>query len=221
MVKSKDKKIDEQPVPDGLDQVINVKNGSMTLRECLTSKDWWVLKKGKYQVTILTHAAVKRLADDAGINKNPEYKVLISPDYNNNYTTAIQVTITDSSGLVTTDIGETNRSNLGSRGRVNPINMAQKRGYDRAVLTHLGITGLLGEDELQDPEEEKEMDNLNDDEKKVIVPLINEILAIKSSKECSAFNLKMKKESVNYSDKQLIALRGLFKKKVSEFAKSF
>jgi len=206
---------------NGLEQTIIQKDGTLIpISKILTPNDWWVLKKRNSQATILLHDAVKKLADIAGIQTNPKYSILIAPTHENNYTIAMQVEICDSTGRCTTDIGETNRSNLGIRGRANPVNMSQKRAYDRAVLRHLGITGLLSEEEIQE-EEDKNMDKLSEEEAKQITPLVNEILNAKDKKVLNTFKLKMRSIIGNYNENQVNFLRELWKKNFAKLEKSF
>ena len=202
---------------------INAQGKTVFLKDFLKEGDWWALKSRKGVSWIVLHDAVKRIAVEAGISTDPEYKLFITPTTQNNYTTAIQVTITDSMGRRTTDIGETSRDNLGTRGRNNPINMAQKRAFDRAVFNHLGITGLLGEDELQEDEEKNTMDDfesLPDNEKQEIAPLLNEIFAVKDKKDLMSFKVKMSKTKVGLNDAQLSVLRLRWKKKLAELTET-
>jgi len=212
----------KEPELLGLDQYFLSKDrGPILLRDFLIEGDWYELKSRKRIVHILTHAAVQKISREAGITSTPEYTMMVQPSTTNNYTFVIQIRITDHTGRQTVDLGESNRNNLGLKGRSNPANMAQKRAFDRAVFNHLGITGLLGEDEIQDEEDTEEMEKLTPEESQVIAPLINELFAAKTKSVLSAFSNKMKKEKDKYSDKQLEVLRGLYKKKLAEGQKSF
>lgn len=214
----------EVKLPDmsGLDQsFVNRLGQQMILKNFLTEKDWYELKSKKRVVHILTHDAVKKIAKEAGITTTPEYSILVQPSTTNNYTFLIQVRITDHMGRQTIDLGESSRSNLGTKGRSNPANMAQKRAFDRAVFTHLGITGLLGEDELPDEEDPTEMDKLTPEESQAIAPLINKLFATTNKQLLSAFNSVMKKEKDKYTENQVNVLRGLYKKKLAEMQNSF
>lgn len=206
----------------GLTQSFWNKNGTeVKLKDFLTEKDWWELKSRGSILQILTHDAMKKIADEAGIRSDPEYIVLTQPSVSNNYTYLIQIKITDIHGKTTIELGESNRGNLGIRGRSNPANMAQKRAYDRAVRTHLKIEGLLGEDELPDEDEDQEMDKLSHEERKALTPLINEIFAVKKKSDLTSFKAKMGKLKVEYNENQLEVLRGLWKKKSAELTNSF
>lgn len=215
--------LDSSPIDigDGLNQsFLNSKSKSIKLKDFLKKHEWWVLKKRNSISVILTHDAVKRIADEAGIKQDPKYEVLTQPLHANNFQYLIQCTICDATGKCTTELGESNRANLGSRGRSNPANMAQKRSYDRAVFRHVGINGLLGEDEM-DEEKEQNVKTLSPEQAKAIAPLLNELLAVKDKKQIDAFNKKMKVDALNYAPEQLDVLRGLRDKKLGELSKSF
>ena len=210
------------PNLSGLEQAFRDKHGKVViLKNFLTKEDWWEMKGRKGSKVILTHDAVKKIADQAGIKTDPEYTILTQPNYQNNYQYLIQVKICDAANVCTTEMGESNRSNLSSRGRGNPANMAQKRAYDRAVFRHVSITGLLGEDELEDTEPPKDMDRLTDEEQQAIVPYINELLAAKKKPDFVKFQGVMKKQAKTLNPNQLDYLRKLFKKKLAEISKSF
>ena len=222
MIKAPKAKTKEEQVVPGLEQSFIDKDQKVVkLGDFLESNDWWELKRGKNRATIVLHDAVKKIADRAGISTDVGYKVLIEPSVTNNYTIAIEARIVGPDQRTTTEIGEVNRGNLGNRGRSNPINMAQKRAYDRAVFRHLGITGFLGEEELQDDEETKsEMDTLTIDEQKAIVPFINKIVNSKTAAELKVISSEIKKTSTILIDKQLVVLRNLWSKQLASFQKT-
>lgn len=231
MKKNNDKKIikkkdslpeDKKNELDGLNQTfVNKEGKTIQLRSFLKEGDWWEQKSKKRITYIILHEAVKKIADEAGITTTPEYTLLLQPTVQNNYAYLIQVRITDHTGRQTIELGESSRLNLGSRGRNNPANMAQKRAYDRAVFRHLGIVGLLGEDELPDEDEPQEMDKISHEEKKAIVPLINDILLAKGKTELGLVKTKILKSKASYNEGQLDVLRGLFKKKLADLQKTF
>ena len=220
----KEKKTEVKPDPktiEGLQQVIVLANGeAKPLYELINESDWWQ-SNGKIKRTMLTHDAVKKLADMAGIKKYVTYMVLTQPDAYNNYQYTINATIETANGEKVAEIGEANRNNLGAKGRNNPANMAQKRAYDRAVLRALGITGLLSEEELSDEENEDKMEGLTHDERKQISPIINQLLLVKDKKQLIVFSAKMKqtvKES-KFTPAQLDYLRKLYKKTLADLSK--
>lgn len=221
-ITTKNKEPGVLPDLSGLEQsFINGKDERVVLKDLLTKEDWWEMKGRKGSKVILTHDGVKRIADEAGLQTNPKYEILTQPNYQNNYQYLIQVTICDAKGRCTTELGESNRSNLSARGRGNPANMAQKRAYDRAVFRHVGITGLLGEDELEDVEPPKEMEKLSEEEQQAIVTYVNDLLLAKNKADLTKFQVRMKKAKSTLSDNQLDYLRKLFKKKLAETSKSF
>jgi hypothetical protein len=218
----KNKKIEEKKHEwSGLTQKFTCADGKVRmLKDVLEDGDWWELKGRKKVAIIVLHSAVKRIANVAGILTNVQYAVLTQPTYENNYQYLIQATISDGN-RITTDLGEVNRSNLGPRGRNNPANMAQKRAFDRAVFTHLGIVGVLGEDELQEEEQKIQMDKLTPEQSQQIAPLINELLSVKEKAELTKFNTMMKTKAKEFIPEQLDVLRGLWKKRLAELTKSF
>ena len=206
--------------PEGLKQKIKVKGKSVTLQSVLNDNDYWTLKKNGTGAFILTHDAVKKLADKAGIYTDVDYKILTQPTHENNYQQTWQARVTSDGKKFTSEIGEVNRNNLGPRGRNNPANMAQKRAYDRAVLRHLGIVGFLGEDELPEETEEK-VENLSPDDAKAITPLLNEIFACKTRTELQTFSKKMEKLKVDYKPEQLEVLRIAWSNRLSQVVERF
>jgi hypothetical protein len=223
----KEKKIIKPKLPpnlsQGLEQSFENKDGKkIKLSNFLSEHDWWELKKSQNMLSIVTHDAVKKIADAAGILTDVQYSILTQPSTENNGQYTWQARIVDSKGRATTEIGEVSRSNIGNRGRANPGNMAQKRAYDRAVFRHLGITGLLGEDELSDSEEDtKQMDKLSHEERKALVPFINKIIAVKGPKDLRGIQVEIKLHVKEYNESQLEVLRTVFRNQSKLFTKTF
>lgn len=228
----KDTKKKKKQTLEGLNQTFNTNVGKkVKLDSVLSKNDWWELKSRGNVNYIITHNGIKKIADIAGISTDVDYSILTQPSHENNYQQTWQVKVRDESiniigktkvPRITTEVGEVNRNNLGSRGKNNPANMAQKRAYDRAVLRHLGIVGFLGEDELPDRDEEK-MENLTPEEAKLIVDLLNEIFATKNKKELEVFSKKMLtlKEQNIYTEGQLEVLRNAWSNQLIKFNKTF
>lgn len=217
-------KKDAKPTVFAGDQSFKVGNRIIKLSSFLKEGDWWEMKTRGVKKNILTHDAVRKIADKANL-RAVDYKVLTQPDEHNGYQYTIMCTIEHKTRGRFVEIGESNRKNLGVRGRRNPANMAQKRAFDRAVLNALGITGLLSEEELSDEEQEEVMDKLTMDEQKAIAPLINQINLAKTKENLYEFNRRMKKDVTsgkldNLNDTQLDYLRLLYKKKVGELQKT-
>ena len=215
------KKIEkENKVPyEGLEQTVNGK----ALHKIISPNHVWQTK-GRIKKTIITHDGVKVIADYAKVSKDVQYTVLTQPDAYNNYQYTIQakVCIKGKSDDCATEMGEANRSNVGSRGRANPANMAEKRAYDRAVFRLLGITGILSEEELsdEDNEEENNMHGLSHNSLKKIAPLINQINLAKNKDDMVHFNRMMKDKAEGFDEDQLTYLRGFYKKHLAELQKT-
>lgn len=204
---------------DGLSQTFYDKKGDeIMLSDVLSKEDSWELKKNKTRMVILTHAAIKKIARIAGL-KVIGYDIKTQPDVRNNYQYTIQATIESLSGDRYIALGEANRNNLGSRGKNNPANMAEKRAFDRAVFECLGIHGLLSEDQLIDDDEQ--MDTLTHDEQLAIAPYINDILLAKNKMDLTPFVKKMQTAKATLPEKAVDYLRKLFQKKLAELSKSF
>ena len=208
---------------EGLQQKFTLKTGkSAVLQTVLTEKDFWQTK-GRKQMTILTHDAVKKLADLAGVKKEYKNEILTQPDAYNNYQYTWEVKVCNHKGVIATGVGEANRSNLGSRGRKNPANMAEKRAYDRAVLRLLGITGLLSEEELQDEDQttDDKMHNLSHEDRKKIAPLINKLMLATEKAHLIIFNRDMRStlKEKTFSSESLDYLRKLYKKRLADLQK--
>ena len=206
---------------EGLKQTFKNRAGKITsLVSVLRENDFWQTA-GKVKRTILTHDAVKKLADLAGVNKLYKNTILTQPDAYNNYQYTWQVEIVNHKNEHAIGIGEANRNNLGTKGRSNPANMAEKRAYDRAVLRLLGITGLLSEEELSDEEtENNKMEGLSHEDKKTIAPTVNQLLLAKTKDDFLKFNNWMKLKIKQFNPEQLDYLRKLYKKRLAEIQKT-
>ena len=203
---------------EGLEQTVK----GTALYKIIKPEHVWQTK-GKVKRTIITHDGVKRIADFAKVSKEVYYTVLTQPDAYNNYQYTIQakVCIQGKHDDCATEIGEANRSNLGTKGRSNPANMAEKRAYDRAVFRLLGITGILSEEELSDEDsEEDDMHGLSHNGLKEIAPLINQITLAANKSDLIAFNNMMKSSVSNYQPDQLNYLREFYKKKLADLQKT-
>lgn len=198
----------------------NKDNNLVELKSVLIEDDVWVLKKRGSESVILTHNAIQKIADTAGIDKKVTYQILIQPSYQNNYQLSMEATITKGDEVVN-EIGEVNRSNLNARGKNNPTNMAQKRAYDRAVLRMLGLQGLLSENELTEETDDKQMDNLTIDQQKKIAPIVSKILNAKTNAMLTAVQKEIKLTVKSYTEEELTHLRGQYKKQLATITKTF
>ena len=212
-------KEEKKKIPEGLSQTFKTSAGkTIKLIQVLSPDDVWETK-GRVVRTIVTHDGVKKIAERAGISKDIQYTVLTQPSAMNAYQYTMQARISRGKEFAT-GVGESNRNNLGTKGRNNPGNMTEKRAYDRAVFNMLGITGLLAEEELSDEEvNETNMEGLSHDEKKHIAPAINQLLLAKTEKDLIVFSNKMKVEAAKLSENEVGYLRKLYRKRVGEIKK--
>ena len=167
---------------------INSKGVEVKIGDIINDTDYW--KKPRQAVWILSHNAILKIADEAGIGRNFTRNVLYVKGPENAYEHAMEVTITCFSGkdYMTpgcrhgiesnqTMIGEANTKNT-RKGSSNLLLMAEKRAQDRAVMRHLNLLNIYSEEEIQS-EEEKEDDRLLPHEFEQITPLINKMTAAK------------------------------------------
>lgn len=207
----------------------------VNVADVIQKEDCWFLKKANSW--ILTHNAIKIIANIAGISKNydVEESANIVPDYKNELEHIVRVTIhcnaktkkkdetcvhSDENNLTIT--GEANRINTPNRGRGYLRKMSEKRAFDIAVLEHLGLYSSVFSEEESDKFEqkkEKEPDILpGTKDFEVIVPEINLILNSKTLADLKVVGKKIKDEvkENKFSENQVVYLRELYQK---EFGK--
>ncbi|KKR62545.1 MAG: hypothetical protein UU03_C0025G0009 [Candidatus Woesebacteria bacterium GW2011_GWA1_40_45] len=211
--------------------------------------DCWLAQDKK--VWILTHAAVEKIAQIAGISLNFEVSESpnVSPTYQNELEHIVRITIhchtknNPNGGCIHSEndrtftvTGESNRVNTPHRGRGYLRKMAEKRGFDIAVLKHLGLhTMIFSEEEAEEfthpkAEEFTHPNNRKDTtvlpgskEFELIVEEINLILNAANKEELKAAGKVIKARVVvkKYSDKQYKYLKELFAKEVAKKIESF
>lgn len=209
-------------IPEGLNQkFIGRDKKHHKLKDVLSDGDWWETT-GKEKTVLLKHDAVKKIAKIAGY-KVTKYEVVIQPTIYNNMTISVLPTVLDSNGeLVQPEMGEASRDNLGSNGKRFPLSIAQKRAFDRTVLSGLGISGVLSEDQLPDEDKEKsKMDNLTHEEKKTIAPLITQLMLAKKKTEFAYFskNMPENKTKLALNEEQVTYIKKLYQKRLAEIQK--
>jgi len=206
------------------------KKGEITKVTDIISKDdcWFLKRENKF---VLTHKAIEEIAIVAGISLNydVEESATIVPDYRNELEHVVRITIhckakssTKKIGCVHSDeaeltvTGEANRMSAPNRGRGYLRKMAEKRGFDIAVLKHLGLySSVFSEDEAEKFEQKREPDILPGT--KDFEEIIKEINAILNCKTLIALQkigkkIKLGVKENKYSDKQLKYLRELYQK---------
>jgi len=198
---------------------------------------WFLAKANKW---ILTHNAIKTIANIAGISKNYDVSesTNIVPDYKNELEHIVRVTIhcrskIDGDACVHSDekdltvTGESNRINTPNRGRGYLRKMAEKRAFDIAVLEHLNLySSVFSEEESTDFEQKKtkEPDLLpGTTEFENISTEINAILNAESLQELKKVSTKIKAgiKIAKYSEKQIKYLRELYEKEYGKKSSEF
>ena len=204
-------------------------NKKIKISDIIDKDDCWYLKRGN--TWILTHKAIKTIANLAGISKN--FDVVESsnviPIYQNELEHVVRVTIkclakkkkgvgcvhSDEDTLTIT--GEANRISTPNRGRGYLRKMAEKRAFDIAVLEHLDLySSVYSEEEAEtfESKEKREPDLMpGTKEFEAVATEINAILNAKSVAFLQRVAKKIKKliKEEKYSDKQIKFLKDLYK----------
>lgn len=240
MVKRKTITNEEKKVPSLEEAVFLDSSGKFTnVVDVIDKKvDCWLMKDKN--IWILTHAAVEKIAQLAGISLNFDVSESpnINPTYQNELEHIVRVTIkcnakkdqgcvhsTENTFTVT---GESNRVNTPHRGRGYLRKMAEKRGFDIAVLKHLGLhTMIFSEEEAEDfahPNARKDVSLLpGSKEFEIINEEINLILnsVTKDALKSAGKFIKARVNTNKYSDKQYKYLKELFAREVAKKVESF
>jgi hypothetical protein len=204
----------------------DIKIGSL-----IDQDDCWFLKKeGKW---VLTHKAIQKIADAAGISKNFEVaESSVMPEIKNELEHIVRVTIhckaADGAegGCVhdfereLTITGEANKISAPHLGRGYLRKMAEKRAFDIAVLQHVGLyTSVFSEEESEKFEKKEIKEYLLQPGMKEfedIVPFINKILNAMTIPDMEIAQKDIVDNKNILSETQVRYLRELYTK---EFAK--
>lgn len=199
----------------------------------LDDTDFWQTKDG---LNIISHQAVKKLARIAGISKNYEVEESkIDPSYKNELEHIVRVKIRcirvnedgscvhgPESYQVAT--GEANRNNTSWRGKDRLRMMAEKRGYDIAVLEFLGLhTSIYSEAESESFERDAEQKKqIYDTDIEAVASEINMINTCGDVAELEkvAEQLKAQRLQGKYTEAQLDFLYGIYGRKLAELQKA-
>ncbi len=217
-----------------LDKSGNKKN----VKDVIDKGDCWFLNKANSW--ILTHNAIKTIANTAGISKNFEVEESqnVVPDYKNELEHIVRVTIhckakRSGEGCIHSDedhltiTGESNRTNTPNKGRGYLRKMAEKRAFDIAVLEHLSLySSVFSEEESSEFEQtkEKEPDLLpGTKEFESVTTEINSILNAKTTASLKTVAKKIKAgiKIKKYTDKQIKYLGDLYQKEYGKRNKEF
>jgi hypothetical protein len=205
--------------------------------------DCWTLKSKENLKWILTHKAIKKIAEIAGISKNYDVEESeTKPEYKNELEHLIRVTIkcnakAKGAGCIHSDektqtiTGEANRINTPDRGRGYLRVMAEKRAYDIAVLEHLSLRDkVYSKEEADDFASDEEMKKRKEPtimpgtrEFEQINKEINAILNANDIKmlEKIAKGLKKRVAENKYTEKQIKYLRELYGKEIAKHKEYF
>ena len=225
----KEEKIVEEKIIESI--FLNSKGKEIRVSDIICKDDCWFLKRANRWV--LAHNGVQKLAKVAGILE--KYLVsdpIVQPSYENELEYLFRVTILCDAGrkdhkclhgeAETAMLGEANKVSAPNRGRGYLAIMAEKRGYDRAVLKHLGLVNVYSEVEADEFEkEDNEQENLKRDEFEGISDDVNKIINSKGTDDLKKIFPIMKKKIIIYNPKQQEYLRKLFAKQVAKYAKTF
>ncbi len=210
----------------------------INLKDVITKEECWYLKRGNKW--ILTHNAIKKIAVIAGISKN--YEVVesanIIPDYKNELEHVVRVTIhclskkkngvgcihSDEETLTVT--GEANRLSAPDKGRTYLRKMAEKRGFDIAVLEHLNLYSSHFSSEEEAPHYEKKREPSLMPGMKEFETITIEINAILNSEGKEALKKVGKRigkgiEIKKYTDMQIVFLRNLYQREIGKKNSAF
>jgi len=225
---------------------LNISGKKVNVADYITENDCWFLEKEKRWV--LTHNAIKKIADVAGISKtyNVEESPNIIPDIRNELEHIVRVTIkclskkkpatkvfpdacVHSSENTLTITGEANTKNTPSRGRGYLRKMAEKRAYDIAVLEHLGLyTMTFSEEESEDFRKdvkkiERQLLTPGMKEFNLIIPEVNAILDAKTKSDLAKVATKIKKDikKNKYTNMQKDYLSNLYSNEHAKKHKAF
>jgi hypothetical protein len=183
---------------------------------------------------------VKKLARIAGISKN--FEVIesenIVPSYKNELEHIVRIKIkclskiADAGGQCMHDVedftiatGEANRTNTSWRGKERLRMMAEKRGYDIAVLEHIGIHSMaLSEEESETFAQDYDPNtHIYDTDIEATSKEVNAINAALDEEmlDKAAKKIKTKATKGEFTERQLEFLRGIHAKRLAALRKTF
>ncbi len=188
--------------------------GKHTLGELLTQSDVFPFEVKRGGKTITKHKisydGIRRIARAAGINKY-DFDVLLAPTQTNGMTTYIKVSLTTPEGVFV-KLGEAGEINTkGISARYKGV-MAEKRGFERAVIEYLGLPNIYGESEFAEEEggEEASKESFSSKDVEAIAPFVNELNEAASTEALEAVGHKIKDAAKSLTAVQLKKLRDLY-----------
>ena len=236
----KNKKI-EKKLEDKSNHIsfLDAKGKKTLVNKTISENETWLLEKRNLPkaLKIISHAGIIKIARKAGIGTSYEIaeSLHIVPSPENSYLHVVEVKVECYAKKVKTGgcihnafervfrmTGEADKKNTG-RGRDYLRTMAEKRGYDRAVLKHLQLEGVYSEEEAQAFEEDakSKMDVLSEEEIKSIVDLINGLIVARTKAELEKVVKVIKGNTAKFNENQLQYLRKLYSETNSRIVKVF
>ena len=206
------------------------------VKDVVSEKECWYVEKEKRWA--LSHRAIQKLANEAGISKNYEVfeSETIQPNYKNELEHIVRVKIKclakkKKKGCVHDHFenflivtGEANRLNTPKMGRGYLRKMAEKRAYDIAVLQHIGIYDTtFSEEESETMTKGEKTDGqsveLSNVDLEAVKDQANRIVSCKSLGQLKKEVEKIKKEqkTLGFTEVQMNFLDHLSKQKVDQF----
>lgn len=217
---------------------VSITGNVVLLKDAVDPKDTWMLekKKEKKAIRILSNLAVRKIAKVAGIRTQYAVKESehIIPKPENSMLHIVEVTIECMAGIKEggcfhdpfdrklTMTGEASKLNTG-RGKDYLRSMAEKRGYDRAVLRHLDLDGVYSEEEAIafEDEDKQKLDIISAEDLEKISEQINKILDVKNGSDLKKVGDEIRLASEKYNESQLAFLREQYQKANNKFAETF
>jgi hypothetical protein len=231
---------------DSKDQTFIDKEGNhVKLMDFIHPEEVWEIESKRSTDTTITivkrhfilYEGIKRLARESGIfyfDKVPVY----TPTIENKDLYGFDVTVYCSSGMdgmpdlngfreclhgffKTSMLGEANNSNTKRLSDKYKGLTAEKRGYVRAVINHLGLRNIYGEDELEEEQSDNEgrsvdITNIARDEFEELAPVVNDIFNSDTKEKLEIKMNLIASEANKYSMAQLAFLRKICSNKLSE-----
>lgn len=236
-----EKQSKKQPQEDLAIVFLDQKGETIKVKDIISENETWLLeRRNEPSKRILSHSAIQKIAQVSGIASNyvVEESSHIIPRPENSMLHVVGVTIKclaikniqTKEGCVhdmfenfLTMTGEASKINTG-RGKEYLRTMAEKRGYDRSVLKHVGMTGVYSEEEaaaFESEETKQKIDVISTDDLEIIAPLVNDILNVKSIEELEKVGTKIAEQKEKLNENQIQFLRERYATTHNKFSQKF
>ena len=221
--------------------IVDYLGNHQKVSDYIEQKDCWKLEK-RGQTTIqwiISNKGIRRLAEVAGIAKNYEVKESpnIIPRPENSMLHIVEITIHCFGKKKDQNVGcvhDEFEDSLTMTGEASKLNtrrggdylrlMAEKRGYDRAVIRHLGIENVYSEEEANDFEKDEDkikVDVLTNEDLEKLAPYINLIINSQGLEGLKSAGQFIKENASQLNELQIQYLRAKYSARDSEVNKQF